>query len=448
MWLTVADQPRPTPPLPAAPPPHLTAALAPLLSRRRVALAVSGGPDSTALLHLAGALAGRFSTAPVVLSVDHGLRPAAAAECAAVATAAATLGFKAEILTWAGPKPAANLQAEARAARYALLAGAARRHGCDALVTAHTLDDQAETFLLALARGSGVYGLAAMPAARDLGDNLALLRPLLETPKADLIAWLDAAGIGYAVDPSNANLRFGRARLRAARDTLASIGLTGDRLADTARRMARAATALDAAATAIIATATPFGPALSLPATSLLDEPEEIGLRALARLLGIVGGEPYPPRLDRLENLHAALGAAASARVGLKRTLAAALVLLRPDGTLWLAPEAGRAGFPVLPLTPGTAIAWDHRTSLTATADLPEGSIAAALGGAGATLARAHDAAAATVPAAIVATLPAIWRDGTLVAVPDLGLCLPPHAVPAAIARAPAVRSAAVPAEG
>ncbi|MBP0573748.1 hypothetical protein J8J40_24090, partial [Mycobacterium tuberculosis] len=119
----------------------------------------------------------------------HGLRTAAREETAAVAAAAAALGLAADVLTWSGPKPTANLQAAARAARYRLLVDAARHRGCDALATAHTLDDQAETFLLALARGSGVYGLAAMPASRDLG-GLALVRPLLDTPKADLMAWL------------------------------------------------------------------------------------------------------------------------------------------------------------------------------------------------------------------------------------------------------------------
>jgi tRNA(Ile)-lysidine synthase len=415
--------------------PHLTAALAPLLTRRRVALAVSGGPDSTALLHLAAALRDRFAAAPVVLTVDHKLRPAAAREAEAVAAAAAALGLEAEILAWTGDKPAANLQAAARAARYALLADAARRHGCDALATAHTRDDQAETFLLALARGSGVYGLAAMPASRDLGDGLTLLRPFLATPKADLVAWLDAAGIAYATDPSNADPRFARARLRAAAPALASLGLTPERLAATAQRMARAAGALDAAAAALIAAATPFGPALALLPAPLAAAPDEIGLRALARLLAAVAAAPYPPRLDRLEALHAALRAALAAGRPLKRTLGDVLVLLEPDGMLWLAPEAGRAGFPVRPLSPGIAVAWDRRTTVTLSATAPADATLAALGPSGAALARARHPAAAAAPAAIVATLPGLHLAGRLAAVPDLGLVLDAAAPPAALVR-------------
>jgi tRNA(Ile)-lysidine synthase len=421
----VADQPS------LVAPPALTTALTPLFHRRRVALAVSGGPDSTALLCLAAGLASQLPAPPVVLTVDHGLRPAAAAECAAVAARAADLGLSAEILTWTGAKPATGIQAAARAARYALLADAARRHGCDALVTAHTLDDQAETFLLALARGSGVYGLAAMRAARDLGDGLVLLRPLLATPKADLVAWLDAAGIAYVRDPSNADPRYARARLRAAAPNLAALGLTPRRLADTARGLARAAAALDGAADAIIATATPFGGACRLPVGLLIEAPEEIGLRALARLVMRIGGAPYPPRFDHLERLHAALR---DARGNLKRTLAGSVALATADGALWIAPEAGRAGFPVLPLGLGETADWDHRTRIALTA-AREPVVIAALGPQGARRVRAADARAAAVPAAIVATLPALWRDGALLQVPDLDLSLAPDAAIAATVR-------------
>lgn len=413
----MADRP------PLVAPQALTTALAPLFHQRRIALAVSGGPDSTALLCLAAGLAPRLPAPPVVLTVDHGLRPAAAVECAAVAAHAAALGLSAEILTWTGAKPTTGIQAAARAARYRLLADAARRHGCDALITAHTLDDQAETFLLALARGSGVYGLAAMPATRDLGDGLVLLRPLLATPKAALVAWLDATGVPYARDPSNADPRYARARMRAAAPALIDLGLTPRRLADTARRMARAAAALDGAANALIATATPFAGACRLPLTALIDAPEEIGLRALARLVKSIGGAPYPPRLDHLERLHVALKATPVAGTSLKRTLAGIVALTTADGTLWLAPEAGRAGFPVLPLGPGETARWDHRTRISL-ASAREPVVLAALGPQGARRVRAADADAAAAPAAIVATLPALWRDGDLLHVPDLHLSL------------------------
>ncbi len=180
----------------------------------------------------------RFSDT-LVVTVDHGLRPAARDEAHHVAVAADALGFRHATRTWTGAKPTADIQSAARTARYRLLRRAAMDVGADTLVTAHTLDDQAETFLLALARGSGVYGLAGMPTERRL-DGIRLVRPLLGVPKSRLIATLRASDISWFDDPSNADDRFRRVGIRQAAPALAVIGLTTSVLAQTAGRMARA----------------------------------------------------------------------------------------------------------------------------------------------------------------------------------------------------------------
>jgi tRNA(Ile)-lysidine synthase len=174
-------------------------------------LAVSGGPDSLALMLLAhAALPGRIAVA----SIDHGLRPEAAGEVALVERLAATRGIPFTAITLV-PQPG-NLQAQARSGRYAALAEWARSSGLGAVATAHHADDQAETLLMRLNRGSGLAGLAGVRAASRIEDSdVVLLRPLLGWRKAELEALVAAAGIVAVQDPSNANPDFDRAAIRA-----------------------------------------------------------------------------------------------------------------------------------------------------------------------------------------------------------------------------------------
>ncbi len=209
-------------------------------------IAVSGGPDSTALLMLAAQWAKRQKKRRpklLAITIDHGLRPQAAAEAAAVKRLARRLGVPHRTLRWRGKKPKSGLQEAARVARYRLLAQAAARAGYGHVMTAHTLDDQAETVLFRLARGSGLTGLAGMATASLLpvgGSEIFLLRPLLHVPKSRLVATLAAAGIAYAEDPSNIDPRFTRARLRVLMPALAREGLDARGLARLAVRMRRA----------------------------------------------------------------------------------------------------------------------------------------------------------------------------------------------------------------
>jgi tRNA(Ile)-lysidine synthase len=179
--------------------------LASLARHRHVLLAVSGGPDSTALMLLAARHAAASLTIGVA-TVDHGLRPGSALDAEAVVKVGRSLGLDPVVLRWEGPKPTGAIQEKAREARYALLAAHATAIGATAVVTAHHADDQAETVLMRLVRGSGPAGLAAMRPDASLGA-VRLLRPLLPVDKARLVATVRAAGLPVLNDPMNSDPR-------------------------------------------------------------------------------------------------------------------------------------------------------------------------------------------------------------------------------------------------
>jgi tRNA(Ile)-lysidine synthase len=294
-------------------------------------LAVSGGPDSTALLFLAARWAKSLEQKPKLLAatVDHGLRKESKREAADVAKLAKKLGVPHRILNWTGKKPTAGIQQNARQARYALLAEAARKAGAAHIVTAHTLDDQAETVLMRMARGSGIGGLAGM-ARRSRLDGIVLARPFLDIAKVRLVATLKAANISYAEDASNTDPKYTRARLRPLMTTLVSEGLDARRLAILAARLRRADSALDAETERVMAmlTAEALGQgAITLPAASFAKLPSEIGLRVLGRAVAKRATEGMV-ELGKLEALLAAVTAAVQTRqkAPFRRTLAGALV--------------------------------------------------------------------------------------------------------------------------
>ena len=187
--------------------------LAPLSHFPRVALAVSGGPDSVALMQLAARWREAKGGNPelTVLTVDHGLRASSRGEAELVGRMAAALGLPHAILTWNNEGArTAGLQARARAARYDLMAAYCHANDIAALVTAHTIDDQAETFLMRLKRGSGLDGLAAIPEC-GVWAAIAVLRPLLDVTKARLMATLDAACIPFiAIRATSIHVSSGR----------------------------------------------------------------------------------------------------------------------------------------------------------------------------------------------------------------------------------------------
>jgi tRNA(Ile)-lysidine synthase len=304
-----------------------------------VALAVSGGPDSTALLVLAARWRNARRRGPklIALTIDHGLRAESAHEAKAVARLARRLGVPHRTLRWSGRKPTAGLQAAARAMRYRLLRKAARSAGATHIVTAHTLDDQAETVLFRLLRGSGLGGLAGMASAVAL-DGFTLLRPLLSVPKTRLVATLDVAKIPYADDPSNRDPRFARTRLRTLLPLLAAEGCDAARLATLARRLARANAALESAVTVaamrLSAQTWAAGGPVAIDAVGFAQLSAEVALRLLGRAIAQAGDEG-PVELAKLESLYAAMADARPFKprgaLRLRRTLAGAAVTLTSD---------------------------------------------------------------------------------------------------------------------
>jgi tRNA(Ile)-lysidine synthase len=281
------------------------------------AVAVSGGGDSLALMHLLADWArGKRIAPPLVLCVDHGLRPESAKEAKTVARWAKQAGLKSEILTVRGRKPESDIEAWARQARYGLMADGLIRHGLKTLYLAHHQDDQAETFLIRLARGSGLDGLGAMrklsPFPIPGREGLMLARPLLAVPRAILREDLKAREQDWLEDPMNGEARFTRSRMRALLPALAEAGLTVSRISQAAAHLARAREALDLATAAVLARACrKEGNLLLLDPEALAAAPREIGLRALAALLKAVSAAAYPPRFESLERLFDRMGSGA-----------------------------------------------------------------------------------------------------------------------------------------
>ncbi|MGN6462128.1 MAG: tRNA lysidine(34) synthetase TilS [Pseudolabrys sp.] len=300
-------------------------------------LAVSGGPDSTALMWLAArwhhALRLRRKPDLLAVTVDHGLRTETAGEARAVARLAKQLGVPHRTLRWTGRKPSTGVPEAARIARYALLAQAAHKAGATHVLTAHTRDDQAETVLMRLARGSGLTGLGAMAMLTGLaspgGTPLLLARPLLGMSKARLVATLDAARVAYADDPTNRDPRYTRPRLRDLMGALEREGLGAQRLALLAHRLRRADQAVEIAVDAaqVAVSVRPWTAGIEFEALLFDRLPAEVALRLMGRAVAFAGDEG-PVELGKLEALLAAI---AGRDGGLRRTLAGALITCRDD---------------------------------------------------------------------------------------------------------------------
>ena len=276
----------------------------------RWAVAVSGGGDSLALMHLVRDFAFQQGLSPpVVLTVDHGLRKSSATDAKKVAAWARQAGLAAHVLTWRGKKPKTGIEAAARDARYRLMGGFLTAHKIVTLFAGHNQDDQAETFLLRLARGSGLDGLSGMlaraPWPVEGFPELVLARPLLEFGREELRAFLKAKGQAWLDDPMNEDMAFDRVKVRKARDALAQAGLTSARIAAAAAHLARARESLEVMTSAVLARAArkQGEGSILLDAAALAAAPREVGLRALASVLMAVGGEPYRPRFESLERL-------------------------------------------------------------------------------------------------------------------------------------------------
>lgn len=429
------------------------ARLAPFEPEPELAVAVSGGADSLALALLADRWARTRGGRITALTVDHGLRRESAAEARQVGRWLKALGIKHRVLRWKPPAtsgkseahaPAtagktqsresaktrmANLQAAARDARYDLLLNWCRDRGVLHLLLAHHRDDQAETLLLRLARGSGLEGLAAMAPLVERGP-VRLLRPLLQVPKSDLTAFLTARGQAWIEDPSNRDPANARVRMRRLLPRLAEEGMTIARLAETADRLAVARAAVDATVARLLARAAAIYPEgyLRLDTAALRSAEREIGLRALARAIACIGGSPYGPRLERLTRLYDLLregSAGGGAGLGRGRTLGGCRILpiAKGDstGTVLVVREPA-AVQPAVKLPMDQATIWDGRFTLCMNKALRVSWSVGALGEDDwRKLQRAGLQAPVTLPRDVIVTLPALRSQNALRVVPHLG---------------------------
>ena len=306
-----------------------------------LAVAVSGGADSVALTLLAAeAFPGRVTG----VTVDHGLRAGSAGEAAQVADWLAARNIPHVTLRWEGDKPAANIQAEARAARYRLLDDWCAANGAPAVLTAHHRYDVAETFLMRLERGSGLAGLAAIAPARRLPRGTWLLRPLLEVGRTQLQRVLQDRGQDWIEDPSNRDERFTRARVRRWIAEQPDPEVFAGRVAASARHLLAANDAIGWVVRRHLDAHVGGGEAARGKANlvitdrrAFLDVPDEILRRALAECLAAVGTARSAPRGEELDRLVASL------RRGESATLGGAVVRVT-DTRVTIKPEAPRAG--------------------------------------------------------------------------------------------------------
>jgi len=283
---------------------------APIANAQRVALAVSGGPDSLALMLLAHSWTTVHGGPElVVYTVDHRLRPEAAAEAAMVVSEASKLGLRSRVLVWHDEKPETGIQAAARKARYRLMASSMRADGADFVLTAHHLGDQAETILMRLAHGSGIEGLRGIDRFAQI-EGCRVFRPLLGFDPSELMKLVVDRGLTPASDPSNCDRHYERVRWRQMMPQLAELGLDLGRFSTFAARMADADDLIgleaDRAFAALVYSA---GEGAELPHAGLCALPRAVGVRLLVKVLRAVGGERKPHALKAVEALHARLGA-------------------------------------------------------------------------------------------------------------------------------------------
>lgn len=363
-------------------------------------IACSGGGDSTALLYLAAAAhpAARLRVA----TINHNLRPEAQEEVAAVTAHCARLGVSHRVFDWHW-SGRGNLQAKARQARRDLLLAHAREVGADWVLMGHTRDDQAETVLMRLARGSGTDGLAGIAQQEP-----PILRPLLMLGRSDLRDWLRARNITWREDPSNADLRFDRVKAREMAGNLAALGLTQDRLIGTADVMRQDAELLAYTTERWLSRhmRQEIGD-LCLARAPFEAAPNALAARALSAALTWFSGVPYKPRRRAM--------AAWKQRIfeGRPTPLGGVLACLEQD-VIRLYREPGKTAVPQTIDGPAPWI-WDNRWQINGPAK--DNVQIAALGDALDTL---PDWRSCGLKRASLETTPGLFEDGRLIAAPAL----------------------------
>jgi len=263
---------------------------------KKMAVGVSGGVDSVALLHWLNEIGADI----VCLHVNHGLRTAADTESEYVRDLCKKLNVPCHIFRWTGEKPDSGLEAAARSARYKMMTDFCRDNGIEYLLTAHQADDQIETFLMNLGRGSGVYGLSAMQPISER-DGIKIVRPLLNVSRDELRNYCDTRGIKYFTDEMNSDARYTRVKIRQNRHLLHDkLGISDERILLAIKNLNRARDAISNDIDKLVADVMGNGFAMFRD-SFLFDLAHDIRLKFIGTLIQKIGGDDYQPRLKSLQ---------------------------------------------------------------------------------------------------------------------------------------------------
>ena len=277
-------------------------------SQNKLAVAVSGGPDSMALAH---ALIHKFTQKEIhILSVDHGLRDEAKQEIDSVAKWCEQFkNAKHHSMIWDDEKPDTAVMQEARNARYLLMADVCKKEKIKFLFLGHHQDDQRETFFIRLAKGSGLDGLSSMSSVSDYNSDLKLARPFLNISKKEILKYCDEYDLPIAQDPSNENEKYLRPRLRQIEEAFEEEGFSSARISKLTYRLSRARNALEEMTQKAFDESARMNHAdATIKAEEFLKWPEEIQLRVLVKVINIFRPDSdYGVRLEKIEDLFEAL---------------------------------------------------------------------------------------------------------------------------------------------
>lgn len=384
---------------------HLSAGLADP-APRALGIAVSGGSDSLALLYLLKTWSTERDVRLRAATVDHGLRPEAAVEANTVAGHCAALGVPHQCLPWTGWDGQGNLQDQARRARYRLLSDWARHEALTDVALGHTLDDQAETFVMGLARGAGLDGLSGMRLVFSR-DDVRFRRPLLGVRRGDLRAYLTGLGVEWIEDPSNRNERFDRVKARHILQALAPLGITADSLGQTIGNLRSTRTSISVALADWARNQVKQDRGdLLIAVDAFVALPQDFARRVLNAALRWISGADYPPRSDAVMQL---------VREPRRQRMTLHGCLIAFTG---LAIRVGREAEAAKRATarPTDAL-WDRRWRMTGP-HAPDLEIRA-LGVEG--LHACPDWRATGIPRASLLSSPAIWRNDALISAPIAG---------------------------
>jgi tRNA(Ile)-lysidine synthase len=387
-------------------------------SASSVAVAVSGGGDSMALAVLLQEWAKANNCKLTAFTVDHGLRAGSGDEALAVQKTLSARGIPHEILKWEGDKPRTHIQEDARAARYRLLCEACRRSNIPVLAVAHNLEDQVETFWMRLAHGSGLDGLAAMAQSRA-EDGITIIRPLLDVPREELRSYCKGQRVEWIEDPSNANEKFLRVKLRRFEALLGEEGLTPQRLTQVLQKLGDARDALQSVAATYFKTLATVHPEgyVSLKTAEWKNLPVDLQRRLLSLCFAPLSRGGYAAGFDAVEDLRLAL--LESEFTG--RTLVSCEIFVSKNETVFCREYAAVEGRRPL----ADNLIWDGRFRVSGYP--PDSAMIGAVGEEG--LAQLRKSLPADnpllkrlegLPFKIKRTLPALWKGNNILALPSL----------------------------